>query len=311
MKIVQILPVLLLCISTAFSQDLLVNINGDILKVKVAEISPEYVKYRNYNHLDGPLISIYRSEVHSIQYENGKKEVFHSEKSVPLKPQLDAPKPEKAANESNLKSSRATYSVPLQHNNYEVPDDELSIFGGATFPLGTYVEEYGFRGGASPGFIVGAEYTTYFTPNLGVLGSLSISNNRADMKGGYWINRSYFGYKLDGSWWNGWAMGGMKYKVPVASLQIFGLGLVGLNWMRPNGEMRFPEPAFYYDIDYGEGRIKDSRNFAFGIGTGVKIEKIAEFSIRYIRSNQAIELEEGDLPPINASLLFITAGIHF
>lgn len=50
--------------------------NGDILSAKVEEISPEEIKYRKCDHLDGPLYTCEKTDVFMIRYSNGKTEVF-------------------------------------------------------------------------------------------------------------------------------------------------------------------------------------------------------------------------------------------
>ncbi|WP_242927597.1 hypothetical protein [Pontibacter vulgaris] len=58
------------------AQDVMTKRNGDELKVKVLEISPSEIKYKRFDNLEGPIISILRSEVFMIVFENGTKEVF-------------------------------------------------------------------------------------------------------------------------------------------------------------------------------------------------------------------------------------------
>lgn len=84
---------LLLTLSALFSfalcqaQDVLTKRNGDELQVKVQEINLNEIKYKRYDNLEGPLISISKAEVFMIKYENGTKEVFNEA----VKPAADAP----------------------------------------------------------------------------------------------------------------------------------------------------------------------------------------------------------------------------
>ncbi|WP_426060414.1 hypothetical protein [Hymenobacter sp. B1770] len=66
----------LMLISSAHAQDLLTKRNGDELTVKVVEITPAEVRYRRTDNPDGPVISVWRSDVFMIRYANGTKEVF-------------------------------------------------------------------------------------------------------------------------------------------------------------------------------------------------------------------------------------------
>ena len=61
---------------TAFSQDIIVKKNGDEIESKVLEITLEVVKYKKYDNLEGPTISILKTEIFMIKYENGTKDVF-------------------------------------------------------------------------------------------------------------------------------------------------------------------------------------------------------------------------------------------
>jgi hypothetical protein len=58
------------------AQDILTKRNGDELQVVVQEITPTEVKYKRFDNLQGPLISILKSEVFMIKYENGTKTVI-------------------------------------------------------------------------------------------------------------------------------------------------------------------------------------------------------------------------------------------
>jgi hypothetical protein len=61
------------------AQDILTKRNGDELQVKVQEITLTEVKYKRFDNPDGPLISILKSEVFMIKYENGVKTVIANE----------------------------------------------------------------------------------------------------------------------------------------------------------------------------------------------------------------------------------------
>ena len=61
----------------AHAQDTLVHRNGDEVAVKVLEITPAEVKYRRSDNPDGPIISLWRSDVFMVRYANGTQEVFN------------------------------------------------------------------------------------------------------------------------------------------------------------------------------------------------------------------------------------------
>ena len=56
--------------------DNLVYKNGNEVSAKVIEITTDVVKYKRCNNLNGPLISVKKSELLLIRYSNGEKELF-------------------------------------------------------------------------------------------------------------------------------------------------------------------------------------------------------------------------------------------
>lgn len=66
----------------ANAQDIITKKNGDDIQAKVIEITLNELKYKNFNNLDGPIISILKSDVILVRYENGSKDVFADEKPI-------------------------------------------------------------------------------------------------------------------------------------------------------------------------------------------------------------------------------------
>lgn len=62
------------------AQDIITKKNGDEIKAKVLEITLSELKYKNFNNLEGPMISIAKSDVIFVKYENGTKDVFGEDK---------------------------------------------------------------------------------------------------------------------------------------------------------------------------------------------------------------------------------------
>jgi hypothetical protein len=60
------------------AQDLVILKDGNIIEVKVIEITPTEIRYRRLNHLDGPIIVIPKDSVLSIRYENGMTEIINN-----------------------------------------------------------------------------------------------------------------------------------------------------------------------------------------------------------------------------------------
>jgi hypothetical protein len=58
------------------AQDILIKRNGDQIDTKVLEISINEIKYKRYDNLEGPIISILKTDVFMIKFENGTTETF-------------------------------------------------------------------------------------------------------------------------------------------------------------------------------------------------------------------------------------------
>jgi len=78
MKLFLFLAFLLAGIYSLSAQDMIVMRDGNIIEAKVLEIHPHEIRYKRYNHLDGPTIVIPIAWVLSIRYENGTTEIFNA-----------------------------------------------------------------------------------------------------------------------------------------------------------------------------------------------------------------------------------------
>jgi hypothetical protein len=67
--------IVLFCVSfMMMAQDMIVKKDGTIIQSKVMEINSVEIKYKQWSNMDGPLYSINRGEVLSINYQNGTVE---------------------------------------------------------------------------------------------------------------------------------------------------------------------------------------------------------------------------------------------
>ena len=81
MKRFYIFMVLFFIMGWLFSvnaQDLIILKDGNTIEVKILEISPTEIKYKRFDHLDGPTIVIMAVNVLSIRYENGRTEIINA-----------------------------------------------------------------------------------------------------------------------------------------------------------------------------------------------------------------------------------------
>jgi len=87
MKKIFILTIVVFSFSCSVikAQDLISKKDGSIIKVKISEINEESVKYKKFDNLDGPMYTIDKTSINSINYANGEIEKFESETKTTTK----------------------------------------------------------------------------------------------------------------------------------------------------------------------------------------------------------------------------------
>ena len=74
---------LIFCIAiVSKAQDSLTMKSGEIIQVKVMELTSSEVKYKKIDNLTGPIYSIAKSDLSMIRYENGTKDDFSAIKNT-------------------------------------------------------------------------------------------------------------------------------------------------------------------------------------------------------------------------------------
>lgn len=142
-KILFILCILVSLIAKA--QDILSLKNGDIIKAVVSEINQTEIKYKKSSNPNGPLYTIDKTDVLSILYENGEKELFNTSFSNNLDestlPKFLEPVPDidnsdlirlpniECSNQFKTKNKSAKYGVPVMwiSENSIVSTKDLSM----------------------------------------------------------------------------------------------------------------------------------------------------------------------------------------
>ena len=87
------------------AQDLLTKRNGDEVQVKVQEVSLDEIKYKRFDNLEGPMISIAKHDVFMIRYENGTKEMFNQSPVTATPQPIDSRQAGYEYEQKNLKLS--------------------------------------------------------------------------------------------------------------------------------------------------------------------------------------------------------------
>ena len=62
--------------SNSLAQDVIVKKDGSTILSKVLEVNTSEIKYKKYSNLDGPTYTILKTELLSINYKNGEKDMF-------------------------------------------------------------------------------------------------------------------------------------------------------------------------------------------------------------------------------------------
>lgn len=113
---------------TANAQDVLLKRNGEEVQVKVQEIDSELIKYKRYDNLEGPLISIAKRDVFMIKYENGTKEVFKDTAPAIATPQMGKQHEQQILKLSGPRLGFTVLSQTLTDNMREEYGTELNSF---------------------------------------------------------------------------------------------------------------------------------------------------------------------------------------
>ena len=69
-----------LCSAGVWAQDVIVKKDGSTILSKVLEVNPDIVRYKKFSNQKGPTYTIAKSEIMSINYQNGEKDFFDSDK---------------------------------------------------------------------------------------------------------------------------------------------------------------------------------------------------------------------------------------
>ena len=62
----------------ANAQDLIIMRDGSWIEARITEISPTEIRYRRFDHLDGPIIVLPAANILSIRYENGMVQIINT-----------------------------------------------------------------------------------------------------------------------------------------------------------------------------------------------------------------------------------------
>lgn len=81
-RIIAAMAALVLSIG-CYAQDMIVKKDGSIIQAKVFEVGTSEVKYKKWSNQDGPSYAIAKSDILAINYQNGEKDTFGDNGSLP------------------------------------------------------------------------------------------------------------------------------------------------------------------------------------------------------------------------------------
>jgi len=202
----------LLGISSVYAQDIITLRNGDEIKARVTEITPSEIKYKRFENLDGPTVTVAKSDVFAINYENGTREVINS-----------------ATSTAQAARTASQFSA--------------ASHGGSSF--GIYLNTFGF---VVPSPLIGAEITANnFIIDIGLgfrkltllHASLQNQDDGNNSDGGFLLSAGlrYFNARPNGGLYFGPTFGLMqtKWTAQETSNAFFSMGGIGYKFIRPSG----------------------------------------------------------------------------
>lgn len=151
-KTFLILVNLLFILNVVFSQDIMTKKNGEEIQCKVIEVTPDLVKYKKFNNLDGPIYSIPIKDIFMLKYENGGKDVFNDQNS------------EKS--ENDLRPLTYVYNVKIKDGNKKLSPNEIrSLYSCCNDALSKYISG---KRSYTAGAIIGFPSAVVFGVSLGL-----------------------------------------------------------------------------------------------------------------------------------------------
>ena len=83
MKRLLFIATFILSSISIYAQDIIVKKDGSTIMSKVLEVQTDIIKYKKWSNQSGPTYSIKITDIFSINYKNGEKDVFNSPSSTP------------------------------------------------------------------------------------------------------------------------------------------------------------------------------------------------------------------------------------
>lgn len=115
LKLILLLALFVVTALGASAQDIITTNDDTSFAAKVIEITPETVKYKKFNNLEGPLYTIPVKDIKVITYENGTKEMFNKT----AKPTAESTAPQPQATPAATPSSTTSNYQNMMTNQHQ------------------------------------------------------------------------------------------------------------------------------------------------------------------------------------------------
>ena len=150
------------------AQDIIRLSTGEEIKAKVLEVRPYDVTYRLYDNPDGPLYTVMRSDILTITYPNGSRDIFNASPYMSYYPYAESPdalRPGMRYNELKRIYSTSQWDGYWPEDRYNTANWCLNfIFPGlGQMVMGEAGRGLAFLGGATACLVFGTVYSFSYT----------------------------------------------------------------------------------------------------------------------------------------------------
>lgn len=274
---------LLVGVTTAFAQDFIVLKTGSEIKSKIVELTPSEVKYKAFDNLDGPTITIEKSTVFMLRYTNGKTEVVNAitAEKVDNQPVRKV----EAAKVDNVEP-QPTPSVSNRQELTKTTLDKKGVFTGGIFiggslPLGNYADKdltNDEAAGAKLGFNIGLQVGYRFNKTMSLLLEGQFALNAYEMA----VEDVRYIYTLRGHWTHIQLLPSFRAEMPInTGFSLYGMAGAGVSFTSVSDD--FADVLEYVDVK------NKATGFAYSVSVGCIVAKHVNIGLKYMGSNPAFE----------------------
>ena len=120
---------------TALSQDVILKKDNTTVLSKVLEVTSTEIKYKKWSNQEGPTYSISRSEVVSINYQNGEVDRFTDNTTITPAPQQTVNQPQPQV---QIPQTPSQTDPEKSKSHYTRSRVQFSLNGGVAIPMGDF-----------------------------------------------------------------------------------------------------------------------------------------------------------------------------